>query len=136
MSHAVIHPVNKTAHTGINQFHVASQVFDPNICTYDIVGAGPNQTIKKQVCWNGRCPVKNQDNTFQPCPAKPSPPPLPGCDPNGMCPNGGCPSKPDGMYITCTNRDGSKYCPDQYNSSLCNGICQFSRAPCFSSIGN
>lgn len=113
MSHAVTHPVNKTAHTGINQFHVASQVFDPNICTYDIVGPNSNQTIKKQVCWNGTCPVLNQDNTFQPCPAKPSPTPkqcLPGCPTGCAVPYAG--------FFTCENSDGSRYCPNP-NYFLC-----------------
>jgi len=62
MSHAVIHPVNKTAHTGINQFHVASQVsgYEPPGCQYFCKGANVDclRQCPDGTCANGnlRCP--------------------------------------------------------------------------------
>ena len=54
MSHAVRHPVNKTAHTGINQFHVASQVSGtrPPVCFCN----GSTKADCSQQCPDGTCP--------------------------------------------------------------------------------
>ena len=75
MSHAITHPVNKTAHTGINQFHVASQVGP--ICMmpppYFLCPTGNDATKNVcSTCPDGRCAISEN-----PCPK--------GTDRQGRC---------------------------------------------------
>lgn len=82
MSHVITHPVNKTAHTGINQFHVASQVsnglINPPGCQY-WCGGNPIPQCSSQ-CPDGSCANGNsrcQQGTYLAglCPQIPT-----GCD--------------------------------------------------------
>lgn len=101
MSHAITHPVNKTAHTGINQFHVASRVSGygpptaslttrppgcPYFCTDNNGKWTPNNNCSS-TCPDGRCASYGVSG------------PLPSRCPTGTYLAGSCPDP----YFGCNN---------------------------------